>query len=65
MCKECTPYVPVYRLLVHSGFGDYFGNVEYSAIENIQDIISMSSVLMLNDAAVCGGRMGLKILVRD
>ena len=47
------------------GFGDYFGCIGDDASENTQEIIFMSGSLMCNGADVCGGRMKLKILVRD
>ena len=65
MCKECVPSVPVDRLLGRSGFGNSFGSVKDDASYNIQDIISLGSGLMWSDADVCGGRMGLKILIRE
>ena len=61
MCKECAPSIPVTRMLGNSGFGDYFGCVEDTAKENIQEIFSLGSVLMCNYTTV----MGLKILARD
>ena len=65
MCKECATYVPVDILLVSSGLGGSFSCVKDFARDNIQEIISLGRGLIRNDAAVCGGRMGLKILVRD
>ena len=44
--------------------GDYFSCVEDADGNSILEIISLGKILMLNDAAVCGGRMGLKIFVR-
>ena len=51
-------------LLSRSGFGDSFGHVDDSS-KNIQDIPSLDSGLVWNYVAVCGGRIALKILVRD
>ena len=65
MCKECAPSVPVAILLGCSGFADSFGQFDDDASDNIQEIISMGSGFMWNDADIFGGRMGLKILVRD
>ena len=65
MCKECTPYVPVARLLSHSGFGNSFGRVKDASSDNIQEIISLDCGFMWNDATFCGGRMGLEILARE
>ena len=55
MCKESAPYFPVYRLLIRSGFGDYFGRVDNYASDNIHEEIYLGSGLICNDAAVCGG----------
>ena len=65
MCEECALYIPVSRLLDHSGFGKSFGYVKDVAINNMQKIISLGGCFMWNNAVVCGGRMELKILVRD
>ena len=65
MCEECAPSVPVSRLICRSGFGDSFGRVNYAASDNTQEVISLGGVLTWNDAAVCGGRMDLNIVVRD
>ena len=65
MFKDCASSVPVYRMLVYSGFGYSFACVEDDASDNIQMMISLGSGLMCNYAAVCGGRLGLKILVRN
>ena len=48
-----------------SGFGDSFGSVDDAASDNIQEVISLGRGLMCNDAVICGGRMDLKIVVRD
>ena len=42
-----------------------FGRAKYDASNNIQEVISLGSGLMWNNVTLCGGRMGLKILVRD
>ena len=60
-----APYLPVFRLLGISGFGDSFGCVKDAASENIQEIVFMGNSLMWNDAVICGGIMELKIFVRD
>ena len=53
------------RIIGCSGFGYSLGCVDDGASDNIQEIIYMGVVLMWNDAAVYGRRMGLKILARD
>ena len=65
VCKECSPSVSVARMICGSGFDDYFSYVKYDSSNNIQEIISLVSILIFNDAAICGGRMGSKVLVRD
>ena len=65
MNEECAPYLPISGLLGHSGFDYYLGRVEDEASENIQEIIYLGEILMWNDAAVYGGRMDLKMYVRD
>ena len=65
MCKEYAPYFPVSRIIGRSGSGDSFGHVKDAVGDNIQEIISLGGGLVWNDAAICGWRMGLKILVRD
>ena len=65
MCKECAPYFPVSGLLGCSGFGYYFGSIKDATSYNIMEVISLGIDLMWNYAAVCVGRMGLKILERD
>ena len=52
-------------MLGRSGFGCSFGCYDDATSDNIYGLISLMSVLMCNDAAVCGGRMDLKIVVRD
>ena len=47
------------------GVGGSFGCVENASSENTQEILFLGGILMCNDAAVCGGIMELKILVRD
>ena len=65
MCEECVTYLPVAIQIGCSGFGDSFGRVEDYASNNIQEIIFLGSSLMWKNSDVCGGRMELKILVRD
>ena len=65
VCEEFIPSVLFSRLLGCSGFGDSSVCVEDDDSENIQEIIFMGGGLMWNDEALCGGRMELKILVRD
>ena len=65
MCKECAPYFPVSGLLGCSGFGYYVGSIKDATSYNIMEVISLGIGLMWNYAAVCVGRMGLKILERD
>ena len=62
MFEECTPPIPVSRLLVRSGFGNAVGYVEAAASNNIQEITFLGSCLMWNDATVCGVRIRLKKL---
>ena len=65
VCKERAPYLPFDRLIGLSVFGGSFVHVEDSDSDNIQEIISLGRNLVWNDSAVCGGRIGLKILVRE
>ena len=65
VCDECAPYVPVSRMLGRTVFVYPFGIVEDAAGKNIQDIVVLGGGVVWNDAAVFGGRMELKILVRD
>ena len=65
MGKEGVPLFPFSRLLLCSGFGDYFGRVKDAASKNIQGVIYLGSGFMWNDIGVCGGTMGLKIMTRD
>ena len=51
-------------MLGYSGIGDSFGFVKDSASENIQEITFLGGGLSCNDSAVCGGIMGLEILMR-
>ena len=64
MCKECAPYFPVSRLLGCSGFGDAVGSVEADASNDIQEITFLGRFLMWNNAAVCCGKIWLKMFVR-
>ena len=65
MCEEFSPHVPVYRLLECSGFGDSFSQVYGAASNTIHWVIFLGSSLIYNDAAVCGGRIDLKVVGRD
>ena len=65
VCEECASSFPLFRLVRRSGFGDSFGRVKDAAGGNIQEIIFPGGGLMCNHAVVCGGRMELKILLRD
>ena len=64
MFEEYSPPLPVARLLGRSGFGDAVGSVEAAASDDIQEITSLGSCLMCNNAAVCCGKIWLKIFVR-
>ena len=64
MCDKYAPYIPNVILLGRSGFVNAVGCVKAAASENIQDITSLGGCLIWNDAAVCGGRVRLNILVR-
>ena len=64
MSKGCSPYVPVYRLFDCSVFVYSFGYFDDAASDNIQEVISLGSGLMYNDAVVCGGRMDFNMFVR-
>ena len=65
MCEERAPFLPVSRMIGFSSFGYYFGSSVDSASNNIQEVIYMGPGLMCNESTVYGGRMGLKIFVRD
>ena len=65
MCEECAPSVPVTILLGLSGSVDYFGCVYDTDSDNSQEVISLGSGLMWNDADVYGGRIVLEMFVRD
>ena len=65
MCKQCEPSVPVTRLIGRSDIGDSFGRVKDAASNNIHNIITLSRSFAWNYVAVCGGRISLKILVKD
>ena len=64
MCDKCAPSIPVTRLLVRSGFGYSVGCVEAAASNDNQKIKSLGGCLVLNNTAVCGGRLQLKFFVR-
>ena len=64
MLDECSPPFPVDRLLGRSGFGDAVGSVEAAVSDDIQEIKFLGSCLMWNNAAVCCGKMWLKMFVR-
>ena len=65
VCEEYAPYAPFARMSGHSGFDYYIGPVKDATTDNIQEIISLGGSFIWNDATICGGRMGLKILVRE
>ena len=48
-----------------SGFSYSSDHIYDAARDNIHEVISLISGLMCNYAAVCGGSMALKIVVRD
>ena len=64
MLEECSPRFPVSRLLGCSGFGDAVGSVEADASDDIQEITFLGRCLMWNNAAVCCGKIWLKMFVR-
>ena len=63
MLEKFSPPIPVDRLIGRSGFGDAVGSVEAAAGDDIQEITFLGSCLMWNNAAVCCGRIWLKIFV--
>ena len=65
VCEEIATYLSVDRLLCRSGFGDSFSCVDDADSKNIHEVIFLGRGLMCNDAAVCGGRIDLKIVARD
>ena len=64
MLEECAPTFLVARLLGSSGFGDAIGSVKAAASDDIQEITFLGRCLMWNDAAVCYGKIWLKMFVR-
>ena len=64
MFEEYSPPFLVARLLGRSGFGDAVGSVEADASNDIQEIKFLGSCLMWNNAAVCCGKITLKMFVR-
>ena len=52
MFEECSPHIPVSRLLGRSGFADAVGIIESAASGDIQTIMFMGGCLMWNDAAI-------------
>ena len=64
MLEECDPTFPVARLLGRSGFDNAVGRVESAASDDIQEITFLGRYLMWNDAAVCCGKIWLKMFVR-
>ena len=52
-------------LIGRCGFVNSFNRVEDAGSDNIQEIIFLGRGLMWNNAAVCGGRIDLKIVARD
>ena len=65
MCESCAPSVKVSILFGRSGYGDFFGCVYDAASKNIHEVISLGRCFMCNNTAFCGGKMGLKMFVRD
>ena len=63
MLEECTPPIPVARLLGRSGFGNTVGGVKADARNDTQEIKFLGSCLMWNNAAVCCGRIWLIFFV--
>ena len=63
MLEECSPPIPVSRLLGCIGFGDSVRSVEAVASNDIQETTFLSGCLMPNNAAVCCGRIWLKCFV--
>ena len=64
MYEKCASSIPVSRLFGHSGFVDSVGCVDVDASDDTREITSLRGCLMWNDAAICGGRVLLKIFVR-
>ena len=52
-------------MIGYGGFGDYFCHFNDAARKNIYRVISLDSGCLWNDAAVYGGSMDLKFVVRD
>ena len=65
MCEESATSFPFARLIGNSGFRDSFVLVDDADSNNIHEVISLVSGLMCNGAAIYGGRMDLKMVVRD
>ena len=63
MFDECAPPIPVFRLLGRSGFGNAVGSSEAAASNDTQDITFLGGCLMLNNAAICGGRIWLNLFL--
>ena len=63
MFKECTPPIPVARLIGCIGFDDAVGSVKAAASNDIQEITFLGGCLMWNDADVYGGRIWLNFFV--
>ena len=63
MFEEYAPHITVARLISCGGFGDAVGIVKDAASNDIQEITFLGICLMCNDAAVCGGRIWLKMFV--
>ena len=58
-----TPSILFTRMLGRSGFGDEVGCVEDYASDDTKEITSLGGFMMYNYAAVCGGKVWLKIVV--
>ena len=65
MCEECAPYIPVSILIGCSVFGGSFVRFDDTDRNNILEVISMGSGLMLIDAAIYSRRVDLKMFLRS
>ena len=64
VCNKCAPSIPVTRLIGRSGFVNYVGYIKATSGVDTQEITSLISCLMWNDASVCERRVWLNIFVR-
>ena len=65
VCEEREPSFPSDRLIGRISFGNPLGRIEDAASKNIQEKSFLGGILMWNDATVYGGRMELKMFMRD